>query len=174
MAKQPSDCLVLVVDDEDDIRSYLSVALEDAGFRVVTASSGKIALEKLKQQKPHFISLDLVMPGGSGIGFLHELRRHKEWSSIPVMIVTGHAKDELGKADLAQALEGSLLLGPQTYLEKPVTPVSYVAAVCHAVGIEPPSQPKKTDADLRSEAAQLLRDVPPDKLQQLLAMLKKD
>ncbi len=172
MAK-PSDFLVLVVDDEDDIRSYLSVALEDAGFRVTTASSGKLALEAVKKERPHFISLDLVMPGGSGIGFLHELRRNKSWSNIPVMIVTGHAKDELGRADLARALEGSLLLGPQTYLEKPVTPVSYVAAVCHALGLEAPVQPAKNDADLRSEAAQLLRDVPEDKLAQVLSLLKQ-
>lgn len=166
-----SDFLVLVVDDEADIRSYLSVALEDAGFRVVTASNGREALEAVKRERPAFISLDLVMPGGSGIGFLHELRRHKEWSSIPVMVVTGHAQDELGRADLAKALEGSLLSGPQTYLEKPVTPKSYVGAVCHCLGVEP--TPTKVDeAALRAEAAQLLKDMPEGKLSQVLELLK--
>ncbi len=172
MAKA-SDFQVLVVDDEDDIRAYLSVALEDAGFRVSTASSGREALEAVKRERPAFISLDLVMPGGSGIAFLHELRRHREWSGIPVMVVTGHAQDELGRADLAKALEGSLLFGPQTYLEKPVTPKSYVAAVCHTLGIEPPvAAAGGNDATLRTEAAQLLRDAPPEKLAEILALLK--
>ncbi len=166
------DFLVLVVDDEDDIRAYLSAALEDAGFRVAAARNGCEALEAVKRARPHFISLDLVMPGGSGIGFLHELRRNKEWSSIPVMVVTGHAQDDLGRADLSKALEGSLLLGPQTYLEKPVTPASYVAAVCHALKIEPPAPAPGNESDLRSEAAQLLKDVPKEKLAAVLALLK--
>ena len=173
MAKA-SDFLVLVVDDEDDIRAYLSAALEDAGFRVATAASGRLALEAVKRERPSFISLDLVMPGGSGIGFLHELRRHKEWNSIPVMVVTGHGQDDLGRADLSKALEGSLLVGPKTYLEKPVTPQSYVAAVCTTLGIQPPTAAAFGDeADLRSQAAQLLRDVPKDKLAGVLELLKR-
>jgi CheY-like chemotaxis protein len=172
MAKA-SDFLVLVVDDEDDIRAYLSAALEDAGFRVATAASGRQALEFVKRERPNFISLDLVMPGGSGIGFLHELRRHKEWSSIPVMVVTGHAQDDLGRADLSKALEGSLLVGPKTYMEKPVTPQSYVTAVCKTLGIDPPAATAGSEAQLRAKAAQLLRDVPKEKLAGLLELLQK-
>ncbi len=172
MAKT-SDFLVLVVDDEEDIRSFLSVALKDAGFRVATASSGREALETVKKTRPDFVSLDLVMPGGSGIAFLHELRRHREWKSIPVMVVTGHAQDELGRADLAQALEGSLLSGPGTYLEKPVTPTSYVAAVCKSLRVEPPPPRPPDPGALRSRAAQLLKDAPPEKLAEILDLLKK-
>jgi CheY-like chemotaxis protein len=172
MAKA-SDFLVLVVDDEDDIRAYLSTALEDAGFKVVTASSGRQALESVRRERPDFISLDLVMPGGSGIGFLHELRRHKEWSSIPVMVVTGHAQDDLSRADLTKALEGSLLVGPKTYMEKPVTPRSYVAAVCTTLGVEPPAPAAASEAELRAQAAQLLRDAPRDKLAGILELLQK-
>jgi CheY-like chemotaxis protein len=170
MAKA-SDFLVLVVDDEDDIRAYLSTALQDAGFRVTTASSGRQALEAVNRERPDFISLDLVMPGGSGIGFLHELRRHKEWSSIPVMVVTGHAQDDLGRADLTKALEGSLLVGPRTYLEKPVTPNSYVSAVCKSLGIEPP--PATDETDLRAQAARLLKDAPREKLAGILELLRR-
>jgi CheY-like chemotaxis protein len=168
---KPSDFLVLVVDDEQDIRAYLSAALKDAGFRVATASNGREALEAVKSARPDFVSLDLVMPGGSGIAFLHELRRRREWSSIPVMIVTGHAQDELGRADLAQALEGSLLSGPGTYLEKPVTPTSYVTAVCHSLRLEPPAVAAPRDS-LRAQAAQLLKDASPEKLAEILELLK--
>jgi len=173
MAKA-SDFLVLVVDDEDDIRAYLSTALEDAGFRVATASNGRQALESVKRERPNFISLDLVMPGGSGIGFLHELRRHKEWNSIPVMVVTGHAQDDLGRADLSKALEGSLLVGPKTYMEKPVTPHTYVAAVCKTLGIEPPAPaPAGSETEQRAQAAQLLQDVPKEKLAGILELLRR-
>jgi CheY-like chemotaxis protein len=170
MAKT-SEFVVLVVDDEQDIRAYLSVALKDAGFEVATAASGREALEAVKRARPDFISLDLVMPGGSGIAFLHELRRNPEWSKIPVMVVTGHAQDELGRADLAQALEGSLLSGPGTYLEKPVTPASYVAAVCKSLHLEPPAA-AGSERSLRSEAEQLLKNASPEKMAEIVALLK--
>lgn len=171
---EPKDFLVLVVDDEDDIRRYLSVALEDAGFQVETASSGKEALEKVKARKPDFISLDLVMPGGSGIAFLHELRRNRDWINIPVMVVTGHARDELGKADLSQALEGKLLSGPGMYLEKPVTPGKYIAAVQKTLGLEADEVAVEEERSVRDEVSKALEDVPADKLQEVLALLKKN
>ena len=57
---------VLIVDDENDIRRFLTMALEDAGFQVDTASDGFEALEKVKESIPDLISLDLVMPKRSG------------------------------------------------------------------------------------------------------------
>ncbi|MFH0900244.1 MAG: response regulator [Pseudomonadota bacterium] len=142
----PSDYLILVVDDEEDILAYLRAALEDVGFRVATAASGQEALDRARSERPDFVSLDLVMPGGSGIAFLHELRRSREWISIPVMVVTGHARDELGKAELENALDGKLLCGPHAYLEKPVAPNAYVAAVCNALGLPVPApSPSKID-----------------------------
>jgi CheY-like chemotaxis protein len=170
MAKT-SDYAVLVVDDEQDIRAYLSVALQDAGFRVATAASGREALEAVKRAPPDFISLDLVMPGGSGIAFLHELRRNSAWSKIPVMIVTGHAQDDLGRADLAQALEGSLLSGPGTYLEKPITPASYVAAVCKSLHLDSPVA-AASDRSLRAEAEQLMKNASPERIAEIVALLK--
>jgi CheY-like chemotaxis protein len=168
-----SDFLVLVVDDEDDIRSYLAAALDDAGFRVATAASGKQALEEVKKVRPDFISLDLVMPGGSGIAFLHELRRRREWINIPVMVVTGHAQDDLGRADLSGALDGKLLSGPQTYLEKPVTPERYVAVVCQTLGIATPEAPSPDVDSQRSEAKDLLHEASPEQLAEILALLKR-
>ena len=170
---EPKDFLVLVVDDEDDIRRYLSVALEDAGFQVETAQSGKEALEKVKERRPDFISLDLVMPGGSGIAFLHDLRRNREWINIPVMVVTGHARDELGRADLSQALEGKLLSGPGMYLEKPVTPGKYIAAVQRTLGLQTEEPSVSEEESLRAEASDALKNIPAGKLEEVLALLKR-
>jgi len=173
MMAQPSDFLVLVVDDEDDIRRFLSVALEDAGFQVETAENGRVALEKAQARRPDFISLDLVMPGGSGIAFLHELRRNKDWIHIPVLVVTGHANDELGKVDLDNALEGRLLSGPGMYLEKPVTPKKYVGAVLKTLGLEPEEPDEPSAEELAAEVKEALKGVPAEKLSEVLELLKR-
>jgi len=116
------DKTILVVDDEPDVRNYLKMILEDGGFRVITAGDGEAALEIIRRDKPDFISLDLVMPRKSGHKLLSELRRDEQLARIPVLIVTAHAKDDLGKKDLDDMLENKMISGPGTYLEKPVNP----------------------------------------------------
>ncbi len=116
---------ILVVDDEKDVREFLMVALIEAGFDVILAEDGIKALEKIKEQIPDLISLDLVMPKKSGAKFHRELSKHKEWSKIPIIIVTGHARDDLGKSDLKELT----MSGPGVYLEKPVKPNNYIAAI---------------------------------------------
>lgn len=116
---------VLIVDDEEDVRKFLKAALDDAGFNVVTACDGFEALNVIREQIPDLISLDLVMPGKSGVAFYNDLIKHKQWSRIPVMVVTGHARDETGRADLGELT----MTGPGVYLEKPVRPEDYIASV---------------------------------------------
>jgi CheY-like chemotaxis protein len=136
---KPEDLTVLVVDDEPDTVAFLETTLRYAGFNVMTAGNGVEGLERVREKTPDFISLDLVMPKKSGIRFFHELKKKKEWARIPVMIVTGHARDELGSTDLNEMLEGKMISGPHAYLEKPVTPETYVAAIKRALGVEDPA-----------------------------------
>jgi len=124
--------LVLVVDDEEDIRNFLKTVLLDAGFEVDIANDGFEALQKVKERAPDLISLDLVMPKHSGAKFFREIQKNKRWSKIPILIVTGHAQDDLGKADLQELT----MSGPGIYLEKPVKPANYIAAVCKILGLE--------------------------------------
>ncbi len=128
--------LVLVVDDEQDVRRYLAAILEDGGFEVQTAANGNEALKLVEARAPDLISLDLVMPEKSGTRFLYALRKNREWSKIPVLIVTGHAHDDLGKKDLDDILAGKMISGPEVYLEKPVSPESYVRAIKRQLGVE--------------------------------------
>lgn len=132
MAAKETKITVLVVDDEEDIRKYLSAALEDAGFDVITAVDGETALTTIRAKRPDLISLDLVMPGKSGVKFHRELVKNKDWAKIPIIIVTGHARDELGRADLKELT----MSGPGLYLEKPVNPENYIAAVKRLLGME--------------------------------------
>ena len=158
---------ILVVDDEEDVRNYLSAALEDAGFEVETARDGLEALEKVRQNPPDLISLDLVMPRHSGVKFCREIRKDRLLAKIPVLTVTGHARDELGRADF----EEMTMSGRGVYLEKPVRPDSYVGAVCQMLGMEhtaAETQPR----DLRGEIEVALSGADRQALQKALDALK--
>lgn len=160
---------ILVVDDEADVRRFLSMALEDAGFEVDTANDGLEALEKIKQHKPDLITLDLVMPRHSGAKLYRDLRRQKEWSRIPVIIITGHAHDDLGKADL----ESLTMSGVGIYLEKPVKAQNLVAAVRQSLGLEAAEPPAEQDRRrLEEELKSLLEDADPDTLEKMIRSLR--
>jgi len=162
---------VLVVDDEPDVRRYLRTALEDAGFLVETASDGYEALEKLKADPPDLISLDLVMPRHSGAMFHRELLKNRQWAKIPVLIVTGHARDDLGRADL----EELTMSGPGVYLEKPVSPPAYVDAVRRLLGLETQEPQLSTDDEyrLRLELLSRLGKADASTLKRALDAIKK-
>lgn len=171
---KPEDKTILVVDDEPDVRTYLTMVLQDAGFNVLSAQDGDEALEKVKQKKPDFISLDLVMPHKSGIRFYHELRKNKEWSDISVIIVTAHARDELGKSDLEEILAGKTFSGPQVYLEKPVKAQDYVRMVKRELGISVDESEENTHQTTRKEIDSLLDDADQPTLEKIARELKKD
>jgi CheY-like chemotaxis protein len=160
---------ILVVDDEADVREYLQIALEDAGFEVDTATDGMEAFEKVKNNPPNLISLDLVMPKHSGAKFYRELQKDKELSKIPVLTVTGHARDELGKADF----EEMTMSGPGVYLEKPVSKEKYVAAVRKLLGMEPLEESESDKDELHKSLADALKQANPEDLQRALDALKK-
>ena len=166
------DKTVLVVDDEPDVRTYLSRILEDAGFRVVTAADGEEALRIVRERKPDFISLDLVMPRKSGHRLLYELRKDRELARIPVLIVTAHAQDELGKGDLKDLLDNRVISGPGVYLEKPVRPRDFVRCVRSALGLGEAAEGEET-LDVRGELEQELRKASPSALKRALDLLRK-
>lgn len=170
---QAEDKTILVVDDEPNVRHYLKTILEDAGFSVVTAGDGEAALEMIKANQPDFISLDLVMPRKSGRKLLYELKKDKQWSKIPVLIVTAHAQDEMGKGDLDDVLNNRAMLGPTGYLEKPIKPEAYVHCVQRALGLE---ETPVTDerASLKDELQSRLSQAGPDALRKALEALQKE
>ncbi len=163
---------VLVVDDEPNVRDYLAQILRDANFNVVTASDGDEALEIIREQRPDFISLDLVMPRKSGHRLLYEIRKDRELSRIPVVIVTAHAQDELGRDDLEDIMANRVISGPGIYLEKPVKPLDYVRCVQRTLGIDEAA----ADAEritLQDELKQPLPRAEPHALRRALEALKK-
>ncbi len=170
--EKAEDKTVLVVDDEPNVRDYLRTVLEDAGFNVVTAADGEEALQVIRREPPDFISLDLIMPKKSGHKLLYELKKDKDLSRIPVLIVTAHAEDELGKGSLEDLLRNRVMSGPGTYLEKPVNPLSYVRSIQRALGIEE-SKETEDKLSLKEELQQELQGATSDALRQALEALKK-
>lgn len=131
-----SDKWILVVDDEPDVRNFLSACVEDAGFQVETAKDGAEALEKINENVPDLITLDLVMPRQSGIQLLRRLRKNKEWAEIPVIVITAHARDEFGSEDIKQFQAFTAGQRPKHILEKPITPTSLVKSICEILEVE--------------------------------------
>jgi CheY-like chemotaxis protein len=172
--RRPEEVTVLVVDDEPDVVTYLASVLEDAEMRVVTAHDGDQALRILRERTVDLISLDLVMPRKSGIRLLVELRKNHEWSRIPVIFVTGHAHDPGVRKDVAEALAGSTMSGPSLYLEKPVTPVSYLNHICKILGVACPMESELNDRrdELRRRAMELLNGADAEALEAAIRKLK--
>lgn len=171
----PEKKTILVVDDEEDIRTFLGTLLEDSGFRVLTAANGNEAIAHFNEQTPDLVSLDLVMPGKSGIKFLFELRRNKAWSKVPVLIVTGHARDELGGGDFREIMAGKVLSGPRSYLEKPVDPRTYVNTVRRQLNlpIEQGSngEPARSRSEMKRALVELIDSADDRTLRKLLDVM---
>jgi DNA-binding response OmpR family regulator len=162
---------VLVVDDEDDVRIFLTTALTEAGFDVVAARDGFEALAELKKEPADLVSLDLVMPRKSGVMFYREMMKRKEWRGIPVLIVTGHARDQLGKADLRELT----MSGPGIYLEKPVKPENYIAAIKKLLGMETSEEEsgRAHEVELQSELKNMIDASDLETLRKIKDMLRK-
>jgi len=89
MTEEKSGKKVLVIDDEEDVVTYLSTLLEDNGYTVITARDGEEALRKVRSERPDAVTLDITMPEKSGVRFYREVKEDDELKNIPVIIVTG-------------------------------------------------------------------------------------
>ncbi|MCX7991048.1 MAG: response regulator [Proteobacteria bacterium] len=79
---------ILVVDDEENIRILFKLGLEEEGYEVELAGSGQEALEKVKNFDFDLITLDIKMPGMSGLETLQEIRNLNKDKHIPVILCT--------------------------------------------------------------------------------------
>ena len=100
---------VLVIDDEPPIRKLLRVGLSAHGYQIIEASSGKMALELLGEQRPDLIVLDLGLPDMQGHELLRTMRARND--SVPIVVLSSR-DDEAGKV---QALDA----GADDYVTKP-------------------------------------------------------
>ncbi|HEX7678402.1 MAG TPA: response regulator, partial [Thermoanaerobaculia bacterium] len=81
-------CPVLVIDDDPVSRSLTRAMLEKEGWVASEAGNGIEALRSMERNRPRLIFLDLMMPEMDGFEFAAEVRRHPEWRSIPIVVIT--------------------------------------------------------------------------------------
>ena len=90
-SKQP---VILVVEDDDDIRELVAFSLEDEGYRVEQAADGLRALELAEELQPDLIILDLMLPGRDGLSVCRELRRRaSDTPPSPVLMLTARGEE---------------------------------------------------------------------------------
>jgi len=112
---------ILVVDDEPDITALVAYHLAKAGYRVITATNGKDALQTAREELPDLVVLDLMLPDVSGYDVLAELRRRDETREIGILLLTARHKE-------VDRVRG-LTLGADDYLLKPFSPPELVLRV---------------------------------------------
>lgn len=114
---------ILVVDDEADIRRFLTAVLERAGFETLTATDGREAMEVVTRERPDLVILDLMMPNQTGTDFYRRLSKDDELGQIPIIVVSGLAGRHLAVKQ------------PFAVFDKPIEPEAFVATVERALGL---------------------------------------
>ena len=110
--------IILIAEDDADIRGLLRLYLEGEGFRVLEADDGSKALELARTHSPDMAILDIMMPGLNGFALTRALR---QYSQLPILILSAKNQDN----DKILGLN----LGADDYIAKPFNPVEIVARV---------------------------------------------
>jgi DNA-binding response OmpR family regulator len=118
--------LVLVADDDEDIRKLVTFRLERAGYAVVAARDGEEALRLTTERRPDLVVLDVMMPKLTGYDVTRRLREQEETKDIPVILLTARVQE----ADVARGFEA----GADDYMKKPFSPQELRARVQAILG----------------------------------------
>ena len=113
MNETKSNGMILVADDDPDIRDIVAFRLQRAGYQTLQASSGDEALRMVHESPPALCILDVMMPKVNGFEVLRELRGDPSTQGMPVLMLTASVQDK----DVARGFE----VGADDYLRKPFT-----------------------------------------------------
>ncbi len=113
---------ILIVDDEADIRTFLSAVLKKHGYEAITAQNGTEGLAAAQRERPALIVLDIMMPKQSGPAFYQRLLECEELADIPIIVASGLPS------------RGSAVDNAVAVFDKPINPTEFIAAVNKAVG----------------------------------------
>lgn len=111
---------VLIVDDEMDMRIFISTLLETSGYKPFATRDGKEGLEKAKAVKPDVIILDVMMPGEGGVYMYRKLKSDKLLRNIPVIMLSAVAKKTFTHfLNMLNIRIEEDIPHPDSYMEKP-------------------------------------------------------
>jgi adenylate cyclase len=123
-----SPATILVVDDNADMRSYVTSVLQRAGHEVWTARHGEEGFKVAQAQQPHLIVTDLMMPRVSGLEMIRMIRQHPILQGTPIVLLTA-------KADEDTRIEGTEM-GADAYLAKPFNDRELLAEVRNLLALK--------------------------------------
>ena len=118
--------LVLIADDDPDIRDLVGFRLERAGCTVIRAADGEEALRLAEQTPPDVCVLDVMMPKLDGLGVTRALRDSTTTERVPVVLLTARAADD----DVTRGFDA----GADDYLRKPFSPQELASRVERVLG----------------------------------------
>ena len=113
--------VILVVEDEESIRTLITLNLQAAGYTVEEAKDGTQALEKIKSVKPDLVLLDWMLPGLDGLDVLRSLKADPAFATLPVIMLTAKSEEH----DIVLGLE----MGAADYITKPFSNKVLVARI---------------------------------------------
>ena len=128
MSKECQKKMVLLIEDEANIRNFASRVLELEGYRTLQAENDDEGLRLVREIQIDLILLDLKLIGGDGWSMLQELKNDLELSSVPIIVFTGLA--------VASQHEKALKMGANDYLVKPVSATTLRETVGQALGLK--------------------------------------
>jgi CheY-like chemotaxis protein len=123
MERQPK---LLVVDDDPDILDAITTILGTQPYAIHTARDGVECVDKVRQDIPDLIILDLLMPKKDGFAVVRELRENPRYAKIPILILTSVREDASRRR---YELETGLAMDVQDYVEKPISPTDLLDRV---------------------------------------------
>lgn len=119
---------ILVVDDDEEIRTFLATLFSDNGAAVLEAADGDRAFEVARRSRPDLITLDLSMPGTDGIEVFSRLRTAPETGQIPVCIITGYP-------EYRKLIYDRPVAPPDGFVNKPCDPEHLVRTIRRILGL---------------------------------------
>jgi len=121
---------VLIVDDELDMRIFVSTLLETSGYKPLTAVDGKEGMVVARSKKPSVVILDVMMPNESGIGMYRELKNDPDLKDIPVIMLSALSKKTFFHSQkVLDEYKGEKIPKPSAYIEKPPEPDELLEAI---------------------------------------------
>ena len=118
---------ILIVDDESDITTYLTMVLKANGFVPTVARDAQVALGMTHEIQPDLISLDIMMPKESGIAMYKRLKNDPKTEGIPVIIVSGVGQE--GEFDFRSYVPDESIPEPECFMEKPIDVDEYIRTI---------------------------------------------
>lgn len=111
---------ILVVEDELDMRTYLSTLLETNDYEPVVAKDGQEGMQMVREKKPNLVILDILLPKESGVKMYRELKTDDNLKNIPVLILSAISKKTFTHSQkVLDEFKGKSVPEPEAYIEKP-------------------------------------------------------